>query len=85
LSDSVASVNRLVIIGWVPIGVQYDSSVCSCQVESNTTNLRGEKEDEDTGIVLKFVNNFSSVFDLDISIHSQKLVAFVVEDIFDHI
>ena len=41
LANSERTVDSLIIIGWIPVGVKDDSSISTCQVKSKTSNFGG--------------------------------------------
>ena len=43
LADTEYTVNSLVVICWIPIRVQYDCTVCTCQVETETSYFRRQE------------------------------------------
>ena len=43
LANTEYTVNSLVVICWVPIRVQYDCTVCTCQVEPKTADFRRQE------------------------------------------
>ena len=65
LTDTMAPILGLFIHGWVPISVIEDDTVCTRQVDTNTSTARGGDETEDFFVQVKLINKSLSHFYLD--------------------
>lgn len=47
LSQSVGAVHCLCVVGWIPVVIIEDNSVCGGQIDTQTTSTSTKQEDED--------------------------------------
>ena len=57
LADSIAPVDRLIVVGRIPIGIEDDRSVSRHKIQTNPRHLRGEKEAKNVRIVIEILAN----------------------------
>ena len=57
LTNSINTINALVIIGWVPIRIYYYGSVSTSKIKANSRNLVGQQKTQNQWIIVKLLNH----------------------------
>lgn len=85
LADSVASIDALVVVGWVPVRIQNDGAISSSKSESNARNLGCQEKHKYTPILIESTANSVTFHDLGIAIKSHVSVISHGHDVLDHV
>lgn len=80
LSQSPSSLASLNVGGRVPVRIVDDDTISSCEVDTETADLRGEEEDMQVWVVVELINESLSIFDGGVAVHATIIEAFQVLD-----
>ena len=77
LTDPAHSIDGLVVVGWIPIGVQYHNAVRPSEVEPEASHFSRQETAEYAWICVELLTQRLSARDLSVAINPQVLKIFL--------